>query len=484
MKLLLTFLALLAAIPVRADQDQTFQDASTLARTNSRGAFDGITGATAEGVVPRYGVAPAEAQYFQGGRGNTQNHGVAKIQSCANYIPGQDRIANQECEAVNFLARNPDVRPQIDMGNDDPMITNNRNNREGAQDVFQTLGMNNVDTGCTTNTITNPARYSTETCTSMQGIEAQQCLVGREIRIDADANFQCDKTVTAFTSGTRSPTVTTSSCSYGRQINIDTDANFQCDKTVTSLSSVNRDPTIATSTCSYGRQINVDADSNFECQITQSAYETLKCRRTYAVNRTCDAATPMVTQQIASSWPWCDVCSFNKYGEHATLEAQFRDIATRAGNAVSARNGNYPGIWSLSATGGRPVTLKMNGVTIGSGYTFTYGGTSCYFDGDSWQNVCTLSYGVMCIDGACAYKVGKPMIEFVSTASGDCTQKRWMPATKDYPGHYACVNQDGMLCQSGATLTANSDGTSSCLSNCRWTTTVTSTCADLERRAQ
>ena len=56
--------------------------------------------------------------------------------------------------------------------------------------------------------------------------------MGRVVNIDADANYQCDKTVTAFTSQQRQPTVSTSSCSYGRQVNIDSYANFQCDQTV------------------------------------------------------------------------------------------------------------------------------------------------------------------------------------------------------------------------------------------------------------
>lgn len=232
MKHVLPILAFLVSLSGHADQDQTFEAASELARTNVRGAFDGISGASAEGVVPKYGVVPPEAQYFQGGRGNTQDHGVAKIQSCANYSPGQDKIANQECEVVNFLARNPDIRPQFDLGNKDPMISNNRDKRERAQDVFETLGVNNATSDCTTSTETNPAKYATKSCVSIHGVETHQCLLGREIDIDADANFECEKTISAFTSETRALSVTTQSCTYGREIYIDEDSNFLCDKTM------------------------------------------------------------------------------------------------------------------------------------------------------------------------------------------------------------------------------------------------------------
>jgi hypothetical protein len=63
--------------------------------------------------------------------------------------------------------------------------------------------------------------------------------MGRQVNLDADANYQCDRTVSAFTSQQRLPTVATSSCSYGRQIKFDEDSQFQCDQTVNAYETVN-----------------------------------------------------------------------------------------------------------------------------------------------------------------------------------------------------------------------------------------------------
>lgn len=123
------------------------------------------------------------------------------MQNCANYTPGQNKIANQECEVVNFLAKNPNVRPQFNIGNNDPMILGAKNARDNAATVFQSLGISG-GTGssaqCTTRTETTPAQYTTETCTTLRSIEGQQCTIGRVVNIDSDSNFQCDQTISAY----------------------------------------------------------------------------------------------------------------------------------------------------------------------------------------------------------------------------------------------------------------------------------------------
>lgn len=240
-------LACVLAVPVYADQTSAFQDANTFAGSTTAGSFSGITSGGVTDKIPGYGTAPSETQYYQGGQGALSGPGIAKVQNCSNYTPGQNKVANQECEAVNFLARNPNVRPQFNIGANDPMVLGAKESRKNAESFFQSLGIGSEtgsSTQCTTKTTTTPAQYTTETCTSLRAIEGQQCTVGRVVNIDADANYQCDKTLTAFTSQQRQPTVSTSSCAYGRQVNIDEDSRFQCDQTV-------------------------------------SAYETIKCKKTY-----------------------------------------------------------------------------------------------------------------------------------------------------------------------------------------------------------
>jgi hypothetical protein len=185
-----------------ADTTQTFNDAKSFASGKTQGVFDNVTSGAAQDKVPKYGTNPQETQYFQGGQGQLSGPGIGKMQSCGSYTPGSDRIANQECEAVNFLARNPQVRPQFNITKNDPMIIGAKNARSNAESFFQSLGMGGggTSTQCTQRTETTPAQYTTETCSSIQEVGTQQCTMGRAINIDADANFQCEQTINAYES--------------------------------------------------------------------------------------------------------------------------------------------------------------------------------------------------------------------------------------------------------------------------------------------
>lgn len=196
----IAFTCVLAGV-VHADQNSAFQEANAFAGTKTEWMFSGIGSGAVVDKIPGYGTNPVETQFFQGGQGALSGPGVTKMQNCSNYTPWENKIANQECEAVNFLARNPDVRPQFNIGNNDQMVLGAKNARDNAATVFQSLGISG-GTGssaqCTTRTETTPAQYTTETCTTLRTIEGQQCTIGRVVNIDADSNFQCDQTVSAY----------------------------------------------------------------------------------------------------------------------------------------------------------------------------------------------------------------------------------------------------------------------------------------------
>jgi hypothetical protein len=187
-----------------ADTTQTFNDAKSFASGKTQGLFDNVTSGAAQDKVPRYGTNPQETQYFQGGQGQLSGPGIGKMQSCATYTPGPDKVANQECEAVNFLARNPQVRPQFNLSKNDPMFVSARNLRGNADRFFQSLGMggSGTSTQCTQRTETTPAQYTTETCSSIKEVGTQQCTMGRIINIDTDSNFQCDQMINAYETAT------------------------------------------------------------------------------------------------------------------------------------------------------------------------------------------------------------------------------------------------------------------------------------------
>lgn len=171
-------------------------------------------------AVPRYGASASESGYFAGGRGDTFPPGIAKVGACATYTPGADRIANQECEAVNLLARNPQVRPQFNLQPNDPMLTRYRQIRDNAEQAFEQFfpGGTGTQTACTTRTETIPGQYTTEICVASQEVGTSQCTIGRVVNIDADANFQCDQTVSTYE---------TSTCERWADVRVDTQCTQQ-----------------------------------------------------------------------------------------------------------------------------------------------------------------------------------------------------------------------------------------------------------------
>lgn len=201
MRRVVAILTLCWAGAALADMGGSFQEGKDLGGSVAEGAFAGINGGAAEEKVPAYGANPAETQYYQGGQGQIAGPGIGKMQECAGYAPGSDKIANQECEAVNFLARNPQIRPQFNITKNDPMVLGAKNARNNAASFFQSIGINGgtgSSTQCTTRTETTPAQYTRETCSSVKELGTQQCTMGRTVNIETDANFQCDQTVNAY----------------------------------------------------------------------------------------------------------------------------------------------------------------------------------------------------------------------------------------------------------------------------------------------
>lgn len=184
-----------------ADQGAAFQEGKTLGGGANTATFSGIGSGAAADKVPAYGSSPTEAQLYQGGQGQLTGPGIGKVQNCGGYTAGTNTIANQECEAINFLARNPQIRPQFNITQNDPMVIGAKNARDNAESFFQSIGLDGgagTSSQCTTKMEVTPPQYSVETCSSASEISMQQCTMGRVINIDTDANFQCEQTINAY----------------------------------------------------------------------------------------------------------------------------------------------------------------------------------------------------------------------------------------------------------------------------------------------
>lgn len=194
------FLAMVLSSAASATELSAFQEGKGVAAPSNQSTFSGITGGAAADKIPAYGSSPPEAQYYQGGQGAPSGPGMAKVQNCASMSPDDDPMKRQECEAVNLLARNPEVRPKFNVSKSDPMILANKHSRENAEPFFQSLGIGGTgsSTECSTRLETTPGQYTTETCSSFREVAEQQCTAGRVIKTDADANFTCDQTISAY----------------------------------------------------------------------------------------------------------------------------------------------------------------------------------------------------------------------------------------------------------------------------------------------
>lgn len=167
--------------------------------------------------APFYNPNPKQASGFS----STDIFGIgsSRITECKTEGKGSDKVANQECEAVNFLAKNPDNRKRFQLPSNDPAILAGRDAiNKAKKDMLS-------ENGCVMKTTTTPSQSRIESCNEYNPVESSNCVMGREIVVDDYSNYQCDQTLNAYEypKCNRSPyfnTVVTPSCPVGSEINV------------------------------------------------------------------------------------------------------------------------------------------------------------------------------------------------------------------------------------------------------------------------
>ena len=138
--------------------------------------------------MPHYTNNPPQSQNF--GSSSLFDVGVGRINTCKTATHGPDQVANQECDAVNFLAKNPEQRVKFPVSPNDPIISgigNTINNATGGS----------ATEACGTKTTTTPDIYATEVCNEYNLSEAKSCSMGQVVTVDGKSNFQCNVTSNA-----------------------------------------------------------------------------------------------------------------------------------------------------------------------------------------------------------------------------------------------------------------------------------------------
>ena len=166
-----------------------------------QGMFSGINPTTAQTNIPGYGGSVStQSGYFSGGNGNIEAPGTAQMTTCANSTPGPNAMANQYCNAVNFLATNPTTRPQITISPNDSMLVNSRTISNNPTAILQanSISTSGTSSQCVPVTTTTPAQYTTKMCSTVQGMATTQCVIGRVVNINDYTNFQCNQSISAY----------------------------------------------------------------------------------------------------------------------------------------------------------------------------------------------------------------------------------------------------------------------------------------------
>lgn len=191
MRRCLLALALMAQLALAADP---FQAGAAFGHAHKAGVAQGVTSGQAQALVPGYNAAPPEAANF--GAADLAAPRQTKIAGCATTSLDPKSRQDQECLAVNLTQQTPSQKGAFSLTPSSAIVA-----RGDAVVSNPTAYAGNLDgsfSGCQTTTSTTPARYSTETCTTMRGVQSQQCTMGREVNIDSDSNFQCEQTVNSY----------------------------------------------------------------------------------------------------------------------------------------------------------------------------------------------------------------------------------------------------------------------------------------------
>ena len=263
---------------------QAFAEGKALGQGATGAAAGNITNGTIANTVNgfnpqyyQYSTTAPETQYFQGGNGDTYTPGANKITSCANDPANPDKFLQQNCDAINYMVQNPTTRPQFTINPNDPMILNSRQITANANTLAaQSLGFADPSamgsfTACQTTTTSTSPTYTTEVCNEYLSTTENMCIVGRDVVVDAQSNFQCNETANAYQTSTcdktLSVTVTTPqpipatsnySCPAGQTLSgttcvqpvVAAQVNYSCSAGST-LSGSTCQPASTTATASY-----------------------------------------------------------------------------------------------------------------------------------------------------------------------------------------------------------------------------------------
>lgn len=166
---------------------EAFNAGKAFANSGKAAAGGAVNTTTGSETLPHYSTTAPETGHYGGGRSLIGTAGTSKMTECQSY-QAPSAFEQQECEAVNFLARNPAGRPRytIDPATDPLLI--------GSKIIVKNPGSvpGAPTQQCRVESVVTPGTYSTETCTETLFIEDRSC--SRVLTVACDpARDGCDQ---------------------------------------------------------------------------------------------------------------------------------------------------------------------------------------------------------------------------------------------------------------------------------------------------
>lgn len=148
--------------------DQAFQMGKDFAASGKDAARGAVSQSGGQANVPNFNTNAPEGGYFGNGKSVIDGFGTSKIVNCKGYKAGND-YDQQECDAVNYLAKLHDERPKYDLDDKDPIIG-------GSDGIIKNPGpLPGSSTECKIVEDITPPTYIEHTCTRTREIEARTC---------------------------------------------------------------------------------------------------------------------------------------------------------------------------------------------------------------------------------------------------------------------------------------------------------------------
>lgn len=147
-----------------------FQAGQAFAQPGAGAAAALVNRQTGQASLPGFGSSAAESAYFGAGRGNVGAAGAARQAACQDGRLA-DPLAQQECDAINYLSRNPSIRPRFRLDRrTDPLLTGSAATLANPGPTPGTPSQQ-----CRVVTVDRPGSFTSRTCTEAYGDQTLHC---------------------------------------------------------------------------------------------------------------------------------------------------------------------------------------------------------------------------------------------------------------------------------------------------------------------